>query len=312
MNRNQRKELLRHLERLEKSADDFFDFSLSFYDISTKEILQRRYRMLSCIKLLQIFGMNVPADMKIPDICESFGIAPFSETEDEYEDFSNHMEQEHQLHEMGQSFLSAVLKNTGWKILFMKTMEDYMELEKPILKNIHESVSIHLGLILSCDRRIETHQKAEIFTNQTGIEADKEMLWEKFHDNFEPMMNVILLNERIEEMLCICQEEDRYKEWEEYKDIQELLPLYLFDAFFASYSVCQDISMEKEEKKESWKYLNYMLGEGVFDQIETVNFSMLCYESAVRFLLADMVAEEFLDRYGTKNGGKNELQRKKA
>lgn len=297
--KDKRQELLKYLERLQQNCDKCLVVSPSFHELNTKEILIRRYRILSCIKLLQIFGIYSLAEIEIPDIHEAFGIIPFSETENEYEDFDKHMEQDIYLCQTGKAFLSVILKDTNWKILYMEDLSDYMKLEKTILNKIQKAISIHLGLILSCKCIIDTHLQVEEFARQTGIEADREM----FNHEFFPTMNVILLNEPIEKMLQICQKEEKCREWEEYKEFIEILPLYLFDAFFADYSICSEITLDEKNDNKTWEYFNYMLGEGISNSIEIARFSNLCYESVIRLLLADVIAEEFFNHYEDETRG---------
>lgn len=287
----------------ERMLKDFYECTtipLSLHDISTKEILLRRYRILSCIKLLHIYGMSKVTEISIPDISDAFGIIPFSEMEDEYADFEEHMIQDSQLGDMGREFLTAVLQDTGWKVLYLEEIESYEELDPELLEKIKKSVSIHLGLICGYSRSVDTHNAAEAFTKKTGIAADSETLLYYF----VPEMNVVLLNEQKEEMLRICQNNEKCKEWEEYKELTEITPIYLFDAFFEQYSAHTALSLEQTEEKETWQYFNYMLGEGIYLQTETVGFSNLCYESVIHLHMADTIAKEFLIRYRAERGKK--------
>lgn len=265
--------------------------------MSPKEILMRKYRIIKCIKCLGRMGrIDLVKDIRLPEIGDTILYMEFPSDELEYDDVwqTSLMEVQATLNEFGEQYLTQCLQDTGWKVTYIAALESYEDLGEAVIKKCRDSIDFHWNALneLTDD---ECHSE---YLTALGCRAAG-------YYSFYPDCNVVLTNENIRQMLLVCGKNPCLQKWEEYKEFRKFWDFSLFDRFFP------DISNPDFGDSE-WVCLNYMLGEITHERIEETGFYQLNYETVICLMLADMVAEEFMERYHAEKEGSVRIDGRRA
>ena len=265
--------------------------------LTPKEILMRKYRIINCIKCLGRMGrIDIVKDLKLPELRDVFDYMDIPLEELVYDDAwqCSLMKILAVLNEFGEQYLLQCLKDTGWKVSYIVSLEFYDDFESDIVVKCKDSIEFHWKAI----NEINDEEYESEFLTSLGFEANG------YYD-FYPDCNVILTNEKIRSMLNICRKESNCCNWEEYKEFRKFLSFSLFDRYYP------DVS-NSDFRDSDWVCINYLLGEIAHDRVEETGFYQLNYETVICLMIADMVAEDFMARYHTEKKGLVVLDEQRA
>ena len=285
LSRENRKDFMERAINLYESADAVLSkrgfLSSSVYEMELREVLMRKYRMISCIKLLSAYGMEENfSDMELISFFDAYN--SINCMEDDYIDtFFEFIY--NTCVDLNTDFLIRCLEKTDWELNIVETLEEYEGLSVNVIKRISGIISLHWELI----KRSYEPENAECIDSEylrsLGCEPDG------YYVDMYTDGNLVLVNKNVKEMLDICNNNKEYREWDEYKELEKIKCFRLFDRYYP------DISLTDLEHN-NWNCISYLMGR-IAESEEEVSMVWLNYESVIFLVLADMVAKDFLERY---------------
>lgn len=254
------------------------------YELTPYEMLLRKYRMIRCVKLLLEFDLcEGLSEIALPDldkVFEDYHQMHANRTEEGEYEIDEIYDYRKQLDDFGEDYLAYCLKDTGWCIHYIGDIEEYEELPPDVIQGCMDAVNYHWNALGG----YEPEYLPSEYLTSLGCEP---------YDNgyvFSPDCNLILTNTTIKQMLRICEKHKEYKTWQEYREMDALRSFALFDRSFSDVTN-YDLS------ERDWCCINYLLGRVSLERDEDVSMYLLNYEAVIFLMLADMVANEFMEKY---------------
>ena len=266
------------------------------FDVRAEDFLMIKYRLLTCIKILQQFGRHEEFDRSLtilPDV-EITCIRSLNAYEDISDKFFDAKELMNRFAYHSYQFLCAALKETDWKIFECIHICDYEDLPDRVLEKLRETIEEHWGLMI---RSNEEYYGCPVYVTDSEVMEKKGFSPKDYNHQYVdvvPAENLIMTNERIEKMLHICRTEEAYRNSAEYAEIQKYSH-WIFSEAHVSYCI---LNMNDE----NWCCINYLFGEDE-QTTKTILQHTMEFESVIYLLLADMAAQDFLARYEKEKGG---------
>ena len=286
------------LKPLKRKVESFYEDSYILTDdyecaycaseLDPVELLLRKYRMAACINLLQEFPRKVHlGEIYLPDIEKMFFNYDRDDGYYRYESdgWISYLEKTiSEYIEFGELYLERCLKNTGWKLYFISEMDEYIGFSKTQIEHMRESIEAHWKA--ANDDQIS--KRTTEYLKSAGLSNEG-------YDDFYPIYNLVLINEKISKVFSICKNSKGHKEWEEYQELLSVSRFYLLDRYFPFFC-------SKDINESEGVCINYMIGEIYSDRAEESGLYQLNYEAVLLLMLADMYADLFLERYESKVG----------
>lgn len=267
-------------------------------NIGAQEILMRKYRLAFCMKILQKYGLakDIDKNTKLPVTEKIISKYSYEYTDEEcYSD--DPWETIDMISSMSNKYLDTTLKQTSWSIYRFYDLPDYEKIieNEKVFNRIERFIERHWGMMIATNNEYSEQfvEESEILTN-LGLSPDQA---EAAGFYFAPSQNLVLANKKIEKMLKICRAEDRYKQSNEYTEVLWLISRSVFERWI------NDVTIHGTPEM-NWCCFMYPQGEYVTDgAYELIGEHQLNYEAVIFLLLADMAAEDFLERYEQEKGG---------
>lgn len=259
-----------------------------------QEIMFRKFRIAYCLKELEKFGlMERMYNFNFLDIEDLFYTYQCNDDlyEDEEEEYPYFIQEIIEVfNEFGDYYLRNLLAQTNWNIDYVIHITDYEKFPKEIIESMKDLIEVHWYCMEKAN---------EIYFSDEMIEVESDYLQSlglKPEDYYElyPTVNVVATNNIVQQVIDICNKNQVYQEWDEFKEFSRYRNFILFDRYFPDLCTA-DIS------DNNWNYLNYYLGEIYMSDKEETGFYQLNYEAVVYMILADMAAEQFMNRYNKQN-----------
>lgn len=266
------------------------------FNVVAEDFLIIKCRLLYCIKFLQNFDLHESFDKSeeiIPD-CDIKSLLTNDKYEDIYDKFEESQELMNRFAYHSNQYLLAVLKQTSWNIYECVHISDYEHIPERVLEKLKDMIEIHWGMMIQANKeyfRYPAFNTESTVIKQKGFSPKD---YDSLCNDIVPSENLILTNEKIERMLKICDMQKQYLFSQEYAEIQK----YNCSLFEELLSACCIPNF----KDKNWCCISYLMGE---DQqtTETILQHTMEFESVIFLLLADMAAEDFLERYEQEKGG---------
>lgn len=253
------------------------------YELTSFEIMLRKYRLIRCVQLLLEFNLcedflNI-ALPNFDNVFKDYYQMHFYQTEEGEYEIDNIYDYRDQLNNFGELYLAYCLKNTTWCIHYIGEIEEYEGLEADIIQSCMCAVNFHLSALCDYDEDLQSE-----YLSSLGCEP--------YHSGYiySPECNLILTNTTIKQMLWICENYKEYQTWEEYQEMEAICRFSLFDRIFSTVTI-PDLS------EQNWCCISYPLGRVSLERDEDVSMYLLNYEAVIFLVLADMVANEFMEKY---------------
>lgn len=293
LSKDRREELRNKIKRLYMEASDYQDENECAYCVSElewQELVVIKYRIASCIKLLQEYGLAEPLkELEIPDIGSMFlsytytGKSGIFEKEDWFDFLSIYI---NSLVGFAEEYMEKLLENTEWKIFYISELKEYESLPRDVLEKLNGAIEMHWEALN------ESYSEDQISEHLSSMGFKPCGYYD-----FYPTYNLVLLNNNIKRMIEICEKDKEYKTWDEYKEFEKLKTFYLLDRFFPEVS-------NRDMNDPSWCCISYLFGEVMTHRVEECGLYQLNYEAVLYLLLADMAASVFLEKYQREGQGK--------
>ena len=269
--------------------------------LTPNELMFRKYRLAFCFKLMEKYGILDKIKFShLPNVENLFWKYEIDEDEYFYNSWNEYPDAEINLFTMiGECYLLDCLEGTEWNIDYLYHITDYEELDSAILNDMKHVVEFHWSSMKSSNNQFQE----DVFITDS---PKMEKMGFRADDDIEciPACNIVLTNKNIEKVIALCNEEEKFKSWKEYSELERYRKFILFDRYYAGFDEI-DMSVSK------WKYMNYFLGELYYDEREETGFYQLNYEAVLYLLLADMAATDFLEKLElfekSKEGGSSEI-----
>ena len=294
LTKEKREQLENLILPLAESGFKTSDAAISVDTMKRTEFLMRKYRFATCVKILQHFGIELEFDSKkrrLPDTWEIFLEIPADNPDTEYCVCDARTEEASDLSRLAWSYLNTVLRGTDWVINYCEVLDDYLELPEEFTERAKDMIKMHAGLIFYQDfiRQHEFSKKDLEVCAKFCIEPS----YEEFYCDIALDGNLILRNKKIERMLDLCSQDEKYRETPLYVEFKKLSSFILLDRRF------EEFSMSCNLDKEHWCCINFVLADVIHDYEENVGLHQLNYETVILLLLADMIADEFLENHAS-------------
>ena len=297
INKNQRRALYSFVKPLWDTGYETTGAEAEPDFIEAEEFLMRKYRLAFCMKILQKYGITEKfhKDIKIP-AAENIIFRYAEEGENEESYWDEPWELISMTGYVANEYLELALKETSWDIYRFFDIQDYEELlgNEKVFNRIRKFIERHWGMMKATNQEYENKFLADSETlAKMGLSPDPDEA-EVFY--FNPSQNIVLANEKIAKMLNICRTEEKYRQCEEYDELILLTDITLFERRIGDFSIVGT-------SEENWCCYMYLQGEYITEEkYELIGGHQLTYESVIFLLLADMAAEDFLERYEEEKG----------
>lgn len=251
-------------------------------DMDAREVLMRKYRMITCIIIMKNFGyVDVIEELKLLNAEELFTYCYSLDEDAEYDECWQEQLVAYlsELVDFGTQYLSGSLRETGWNVHYITDLNEYENLSPEVIEKCRDAINMHWSALNEYyGEKLESK-----YLSALGCAPDS--CYTFFAD-----CNVILTNDNIRKMVKICEIEQQYREWPEYNEMKKVKQFILFDRYFPDVS---NINLDDKD----WVCVSYLLGEVETDKLEEVGFYQLTYEAVFNLLVADQIAYDFLKRY---------------
>ena len=253
-------------------------------ELAPRELLMRKMRLVTCIKLLSEFGFAKGLEnLDFPDIEKMYMLNEIGKRGYyllETVEWSDYLSSCTEIYsDLGEQYLKCALKNTDWEIYYITEIDEYNQLPEEVILKIQDLIEQHWDAEnIYCGENIQNE-----YLTSLGISASG-------YEEFYPLYNLLLLNKKIERAYKLCKTNKHCKKWREYKTLNRISSFCLLDRYFPFIS-CKDL------KSSEGVCVSYLMGEIFGDRVEEVGMYQLNYEVVLLLLIADMLAENILKRY---------------
>lgn len=266
-------------------------FTAEPFEDQKEEFLLRKYRMCIVLKILHEFNIHCSLN-NLPDIINIFAdygrniLDPNDPCEyyEAYESFLNVFSV------YGLRILKDALQDTGWEVYCCHDLADFENLPEDILEHAKLFIEYYWGMMKTSNKDYYGYE----YYNTHSEKLEGLGFSPSSPPSFAaPYGSIILTNERLRKMIGICENDMELRECKEYKELRKFRDFYLYDNFHVEY-------YHADLQEKDWKFLCYVFAEELsYSKLTTMH--LLNYEAVIFLLLADMVAEEFFEKY---DGGK--------